>query len=186
MIKKVQITLPPKEVANKKSWLLRVARKLRVKPEQIKEMRLTKKSLDARKAPVRFLLQLDVGVDEKLPPLAESVWECPKIKEGAEEVVIVGSGPAGLFAALRCLELGMKPIVLERGKDASARRFDLAPIMREGRVVEESNYCFGEGGADEMANKAKQFAALGAVILILTMILLFIVISRWRKSRRTQ
>ena len=147
MIKQVQITLPPKEVANKKSWLPRVARKLRVKPEQIQGMRLTKKSLDARKAPVRFLLQLEVGVDEKLPPLAESVWECPKIKEDAEEVVIVGSGPAGLFAALRCLELGMKPIVLERGKDASARRFDLAPILREGRVIEESNYCFGEGGA---------------------------------------
>ena len=75
MIKQVQITLPPKEVANKKSWLPRVARKLRVKPEQIQGMRLTKKSLDARKAPVRFLLQLEVGVDEKLPPLAESVWE---------------------------------------------------------------------------------------------------------------
>jgi len=59
----------------------------------------------------------------------------------------VGSGPAGMFAALRCLELGKKPIVLERGKDASARRFDLAPIMRKGTVIEESNYCFGEGGA---------------------------------------
>jgi uncharacterized FAD-dependent dehydrogenase len=62
-------------------------------------------------------------------------------------VVIVGCGPAGLFAALRCLESGARPILLERGKDASARRFDLAPILREGRVIEDSNYCFGEGGA---------------------------------------
>ena len=52
-----------------------------------------------------------------------------------------------MFAALRCLELGFKPVMLERGKDASARRFDLAPILREGRVIEDSNYCFGEGGA---------------------------------------
>ena len=62
-------------------------------------------------------------------------------------MVIVGYGPAGMFAALRHLELGVKPIILERGKDASARRFDLAPLLREGRVIEDSNYCFGEGGA---------------------------------------
>jgi hypothetical protein len=62
-------------------------------------------------------------------------------------VVIVGYGPAGMFAALRHLELGVKPIILERGKDASARRFDLAPLLREGHGIEDSNYCFGEGGA---------------------------------------
>ncbi len=56
-------------------------------------------------------------------------------------------GPAGMFAALRAIELGWKPIILERGKDAIARRFDLAPILREGRIIEDSNYCFGEGGA---------------------------------------
>jgi hypothetical protein len=61
-------------------------------------------------------------------------------------VVIVGYGPAGMFAALRRLELGVKPIILERGKDASAHRFDLTPLLREGHGIEDSNYCFGEGG----------------------------------------
>jgi uncharacterized FAD-dependent dehydrogenase len=75
------------------------------------------------------------------------VWSAPALANDAKRVLIVGAGPAGLFAALRCLELGAKPIILERGKDASARRFDLAPILREGRVIEDSNYCFGEGGA---------------------------------------
>ena len=69
------------------------------------------------------------------------------VANNAAVMIIIGCGPAGMFAALRALELGYKPIILERGKDASARRFDLAPLLREGRVIEDSNYCFGEGGA---------------------------------------
>ena len=130
MIESAQITVPPEDVEDQKIWRKRVARKLRVHPERIQEMRLTKKSLDARKAPVKYLLSIQVGVDEALPPLPAAQWQAPPLADSAEKVIIVGSGPAGMFAALRCLELGMKPIVLERGKDASARRFDLAPIMR--------------------------------------------------------
>ena len=80
-------------------------------------------------------------------PVLRLTGALPRRNPMRKKIVIVGCGPAGMFAALRCLELGHKPIILERGKDASARRFDLAPIMREGRVIEESNYCFGEGGA---------------------------------------
>src|SRR5690606_25579538 len=69
------------------------------------------------------------------------------LPKDAETVLIIGCGPAGMFAALRCLERGLKPLVLERGKDASARRFDLGPILKTGTVIEDSNYCFGEGGA---------------------------------------
>ena len=147
MIESAQITVPPEDVDNQKVWLKRVSRKLKIHPARIMGMRLAKKSLDARKAPVKYLLSIQVGVDEELPSLPDQQWSAPPLSDDAEKVIIVGSGPAGMFAALRCLEIGMKPIVLERGKDASARRFDLAPIMREGRVIEESNYCFGEGGA---------------------------------------
>jgi len=63
------------------------------------------------------------------------------------DVLVIGAGPAGLFAALRCLELGIKPIIIERGKDVQSRRRDLAAINKEHIVNPESNYCFGEGGA---------------------------------------
>lgn len=141
------ITLLPYEAQDEKNWLKRVSRKLRVKPDRIQGMRIVKRSLDARKNPVKYVLRIEVGIDGPLPPLPKHVWSSPALSDDAGQVIIVGSGPAGMFAALRCLELGLKPIVLERGKDASARRFDLAPLMREGRVIEESNYCFGEGGA---------------------------------------
>jgi uncharacterized protein len=96
---------------------------------------------------VKVQLRLDVSLDGPLPAEEMPRWAVPPLGGNARRVLIIGAGPAGLFAALRCLENGQKPIVLERGKDASARRFDLAPILREGRVIEESNYCFGEGGA---------------------------------------
>ncbi len=147
LVETVELVLSPAEAGNEDLWAKRVARKLRVKPERVKEVRLLKKSLDARKRPVKYRLRLEVGLDAPLPKGDPLQWEVSKVGEAAEQVVIVGCGPAGMFAALRCLELGWKPIVLERGKDASARRFDLAPILREGRVIEESNYCFGEGGA---------------------------------------
>jgi uncharacterized FAD-dependent dehydrogenase len=96
---------------------------------------------------VKVQLRLDIALDGPFPPEEPTQWIAAPLSADAKTVIIVGCGPAGLFAALRCLENGVKPIVLERGKDASARRFDLAPILREGRVIEESNYCFGEGGA---------------------------------------
>lgn len=143
----VELVLSPAEAGEEKVWAKRVARKLRVKPERVKEVRLVKRSIDARKPPVKYRLRLEVGIDEVLPAEDRLRWAAPKVREEADEVVIVGCGPAGLFAAMRCLELGYKPVVLERGKDASSRRFDLGPILKEGRVIEESNYCFGEGGA---------------------------------------
>ena len=115
--------------------------------ERIGEVRLRKHSVDARHRAVKVQLRLEVGLDGPLAPDPRPQWSAPPLPAGAPRAVIIGFGPAGMFAALRCLELGVKPIVLERGKDASARRFDLAPILREGRVIEESNYCFGEGGA---------------------------------------
>ena len=143
----VELVLTPGEAANENLWANRLAKKLRIKPERLQGHRLLKRSLDARKAPVRYRLRFEVGVDEELEAAPEISWEASPLKKEAKRIIIVGCGPAGMFAALRCLELGHKPVILERGKDASARRFDLAPILREGRVIEESNYCFGEGGA---------------------------------------
>ena len=147
MIETVDIVVSVEKRENQQAWLRPVARKLKCHPKQIREMRLVKESIDARKNPVKFQLRVQVGVDEDLPAEEVPCYEAPKVAEDAPVVVIVGCGPAGMFAALRCLELGLKPIVLERGKDASARRFDLAPLLRKGTVIEDSNYCFGEGGA---------------------------------------
>ena len=146
-VETVELVLSPTEASNELLWGARIARQLKVAPERVQEFRLLKRSLDARKRPVRFRLRLEVGVDQALESEPALTWAAPVLKKEAEEIVIVGCGPAGMFAALRCLEMGYKPVILERGKDASSRRFDLGPILKEGRVIEESNYCFGEGGA---------------------------------------
>lgn len=143
----VDIVLPLERSEDQASWKKAAARKLRVPPPAITELRLQKHSIDARKSDIRVQLRLDVGLNCRLPEREAIKVEVPQVPAGAPEVIIVGCGPAGIFAALTCLQNGCKPIVLERGKDAAARRFDLAPILREGRVIEESNYCFGEGGA---------------------------------------
>ncbi|GAA5483864.1 NAD(P)/FAD-dependent oxidoreductase [Haloferula sargassicola] len=144
-VETVDVVLPLGASEDADEWRKAAARKLGV--ATVVETRLLKHSIDARQREVKVQLRLEVGVDGPLPGEVKPSWSAPPLPAHAKTIAIVGCGPAGMFAALRCLELGLKPIVLERGKDASARRFDLAPILREGRVIEESNYCFGEGGA---------------------------------------
>src|SRR5690554_5991671 len=109
-------------------------------------IRPTKRSIDARGRRVVVNVTVEVYIDEEPFPLISTNWEYPQISE-AKTIIIVGAGPAGLFAALRAIELGFKPIVVERGKDVQSRRRDLAAINKEHLVNSESNYCFGEGGA---------------------------------------
>lgn len=122
------------------------AHQLNVPIEQIAAVRVRKRSLDARGKNIKIRLQAEVYVNEPAPDEDLPSPSYPSV-DGKRTVVIVGCGPAGMFAALRLIELGIKPIVLERGKDVQARRRDLAAINRRGVVNPESNYCFGEGGA---------------------------------------
>ena len=110
------------------------------------EFKILKRSIDARRKPVTINLKIEVYTDgETLPQgIVEKTYQNVSSKK---PVIIVGFGPAGMFAALKLIELGLKPIVLERGKDVRSRRRDLAAINKEHIVNPESNYCFGEGGA---------------------------------------
>ena len=115
---------------------------------KVNDWKVVRRSIDARKRDIIINLTVRVasGEDRKVPsgyvPVA-----FPDVSQSQHTVVIVGAGPAGLFAALECIRLGMRPIVLERGKDVDSRRLDIATLNRERKIDPESNYCFGEGGA---------------------------------------
>lgn len=146
MQKIIQLRVLP-EVAYQRSELEKaVARELKRKPFEITSMRVLKRSIDARQRSVYVNLTLQVWVGEKAGDVELENIEYGEVAH-AESVIVVGAGPAGLFAALRLIELGKRPIVLERGKDVMARRKDIALISREHKVDGESNYSFGEGGA---------------------------------------
>ncbi len=108
--------------------------------------RILKRSIDARQRQIYVNLKVRVYINEQ-PHEDEYVRTIYPNVEGKPQVIVVGAGPGGLFAALRLIELGLRPIVLERGKDVHARRRDLANITKTQKVDPESNYCFGEGGA---------------------------------------
>lgn len=123
-----------------------IVKKYKLDSNQKIEIKVLKKSIDARQKSIKVNLKLAVYIDEKPVEKTYSLPNYPNVSN-QEEVLIVGAGPAGLFAALKLIEQNQKPIVLERGKDVRARRRDLAAINKEHIVNPESNYCFGEGGA---------------------------------------
>ena len=139
------LTLSPKQAADSATYVAIAARRLGVSVEQIALARLLKRSVDARGRSVKVNLTLELYVDETAP--AEEIhFDYPDVS-GREAVVIVGGGPAGLFCALRLIERGLRPVILERGRDVTTRRRDVAVINRNGPLDPDSNYAFGEGGA---------------------------------------
>lgn len=145
MQKDVEITLVPEQVGDEVQIKKMLSIALGVDVVKIKGFKILKRSIDARSRKVIYRLQIKVYIDED-PLVAVFNVNYPSVAN-AKPVIIVGAGPAGLFAALQCIENGLKPIVLERGKDVKQRRRDLAAINKEGIVNTESNYCYGEGGA---------------------------------------
>lgn len=124
-----------------------ISKLIRVDVKEIQHISILKRSIDARQKAVKFNLKVNIYLVGE--PIKEAKIELPEYKNvtNAQEVIVVGAGPAGLFAALQLIELGLKPIVIERGKDVRGRRRDLKAINRDHLVDEDSNYCFGEGGA---------------------------------------
>ena len=117
-----------------------------LKRQDISAVRIVRRSVDARQRNIMVELGVEVYVGEQPAAPDFSEFEYKDV-EKAPQAIVVGAGPAGLFAALRLIELGIKPVVLERGKDVGARKRDIALLARQGKVDEDSNYCFGEGGA---------------------------------------
>ena len=144
MTYKAEINILP-EYINDESYIInKAAKKLKLTPAQVKSFNIIRRSLDARKKPV-YRLVVEVYVGEK-PKERSATFNYIPVKNN-KKVLIIGFGPAGMFAALRLIELGIKPIIIERGKDVQKRRRDIRALQQEHIVNPDSNYCFGEGGA---------------------------------------
>lgn len=142
----VETSLPPFIAFQEEKLEAWLRKKLQIAPESTFSYRLIRRSVDARSRKVKVNLAIEAYINT-VPPSLLTYHNDYKNVANAAPVVIVGAGPAGMFAALKLIESGMKPIVLERGKDVRARRRDLAAINKDHLVNPESNYCFGEGGA---------------------------------------
>ncbi|HEX8269438.1 MAG TPA: FAD-dependent oxidoreductase [Flavobacterium sp.] len=147
MPKELLIQVIPEVAANDQLLKQHLGKLLKMSASDIDRVVIVKRSIDARQKAIKINLKLNIYSSGE--PFLASKIELPEYKDvtNAREVIVVGAGPAGLFAALQLIELGLKPIVIERGKDVRGRRRDLKAINRDHIVNEDSNYCFGEGGA---------------------------------------
>lgn len=146
MTKELQVRVLPQVAYSEKNIIQYLSRELAVDARTISAVRILKKSIDARQRQVYVNLTIRAYINEMPEDDAYVKTEYPDVSNG-RNVIVVGEGPCGLFAALRLIERGLRPIVLERGKDVRERKIDLALIKSQQKVDSESNYCFGEGGA---------------------------------------
>ena len=146
MIEEYQLRVLPETAANEQALRRYVAREKGKDERTLTAIRVLKRSIDARQRTIFVNLKVRVYVNEQ-PEDDEFVRTAYRNVEGRPQVVVVGAGPGGLFAALRLIEAGYRPVIVERGKNVRDRKLDLAKISREHKVDSESNYSFGEGGA---------------------------------------
>lgn len=147
MIQQISLKLLPSRADSDAAIIKEAAASLGIKPADITGFHLLKRSIDARSRQTFFILTLKVFINEPFRERETIIPIYDTLPANAPEAIIIGAGPAGLFAALRLIESGIRPIVLERGKDVRSRRRDLAALNKTGVVNPDSNYCFGEGGA---------------------------------------
>ena len=143
MIRETNLRILPQEAYNEQSIMAYLQQNEGIEAQAI---RVLKRSIDARQRTIYVNLTVRIYIDEEPEELLNTPIEYHDMSD-APEVIVVGAGPGGLFAALRLIELGLRPIIIERGKDVHERKKDLARIRPEQRVDPESNYSFGEGGA---------------------------------------
>lgn len=141
----ITLTLTPRQAADPKQYTAQVARALRIDEQDISLLRIIKRSVDARRGALKVNLTFEAFIDREPQP-TPIAFDYPSVA-GKREAVIVGAGPAGLFAALRLIEKGIRPIIFERGKEVVERGKDIALIQRNKGINPDSNYAFGEGGA---------------------------------------
>ena len=147
MQQKISLKLLPSQAADDAIIKKYIASSAGKKLDSISGYHIEKKSIDARGKTIFINLLLNAFIDEPFTNRPAASFEFKNVAQASKKVLIVGAGPAGLFAAIKLIEAGIKPIIIERGKDVRARRRDLARLNKEGIINPESNYCFGEGGA---------------------------------------
>lgn len=170
MPQEIDIRLLPEEAFQDAAVLKSACYKARVRPSEVSQCKVVRRSIDARQRQVVYQIRVHLYMaGESIEVLSKPLYQ--QVHD-AQAVHIVGAGPAGMFAALHCLEHGLKPIILERGKDVRARRRDLAAIHKSHEVHPDSNYCFGEGGAGtysdgKLYTRSKKRGDLRAVLEVL-------------------
>lgn len=142
----VELVLDPEQYLIEKRFHQAVAKQLNINDNELNHVQVLRRSIDSRRSKTKYHVTAEAYThhDQYQKQLPQPQY---KNVENAEPIIIVGAGPAGLFAALRALELGYKPIILERGKNVRDRKYDIARLAKEGIVNPNSNWCFGEGGA---------------------------------------
>ena len=146
MIKEIQLRINLFEERKEDILTYKASKKLDINIEEISAIKVLRKSIDARKKETIFNYKVAVYINESISEKYNYKFEYKDVSK-SKEIHIIGFGPAGMYAALRCLELGYKPVVLERGKNVQDRRRDIRAINQDHIVNKDSNYCFGEGGA---------------------------------------
>ncbi|HRQ52291.1 MAG TPA: FAD-dependent monooxygenase, partial [Agriterribacter sp.] len=147
MQKKIALRLLPSRATGELFIKEHIAEHAGITTAQVSGFHILKRSVDARGRQVWINLTVHAFIDEPFRQSTLPDFHFKDVTRATVTAVIIGGGPAGLFAALQLIEKGIRPVILERGKDVRARRRDLAILNREGIINTESNYCFGEGGA---------------------------------------